>query len=87
MRRNLSGVFWMSLHKGRFQDFQLGQESSQPKLEPLLVTTQEATRLLSISSRHLFDLVRRKEITCVKSGHLNLYPLQALRDWINSKIS
>jgi len=77
----------MSFQQGRFQDSQSGPESSQPKLEPLLVTTQEAARLLSISSRHLFDLVKRKEITCLKSGHLNLYPLESLRHWIKSKVS
>jgi excisionase family DNA binding protein len=75
----------MSLHEGRFHDSQSG--FGQPKLEPLLVTTQEAARLLAISPRHLFDLVKRKEITCLKSGHLNLYPLEALRSWIKSKTS
>jgi excisionase family DNA binding protein len=77
----------MSHQKERFQDSQSGQEFRKPELEPLLVNHQEAARLLSISPRHLFDLVQRKEITCIKSGHLNLYPLDALRHWIKSKIS
>ena len=77
----------MSLQKGRIQDSQSGPEFRKPELEPLLVNNQEAARLLSISTRHLFDLVQRKEITCIKSGHLNLYPLETLRNWIKSKIS
>ncbi len=77
----------MGLQNGQYQDSQSGPEYSKSKLEPLLVTTQEAARLLSISPRHLFDLVKRKEITCIKSGHLNLYPLESLRHWIKSKVS
>jgi excisionase family DNA binding protein len=53
----------------------------------LLFTNQEAAELLSVSPRHLFDLVRRGEIKSIKSGNRNLFPKESLIGWIESKLS
>ena len=53
----------------------------------LLFTNQEAAELLSVSPRHLFDLVRRGEINSIKSGNRNLFPKESLTGWIESKLS
>jgi excisionase family DNA binding protein len=53
----------------------------------LLFTNQEAAELLSVSPRHLFDLVKRGEIKSIKSGNRNLFPKESLIGWIESKLS
>lgn len=52
----------------------------------LLVCNQVAAEMLSISERHLFDLVLRGEIKVVKSGRKNLFSIQSLTRWIDSKL-
>ena len=48
-------------------------------IEPLLVNSRTAAKLLSISERKLFDLRKGNVIPSTKVGGKVLYPLEGLR--------
>ena len=55
------------------------------KLEKLTVRTREAAQMLSVSERHLADLIRRGEIPRVKSGSANLIMVDDIRAWLEKR--
>lgn len=58
-------------------------EITQPTT--LLVTPREASRLLSVSERTLYALVRRGELAAVRIGPRGIrYDVDDLRNWIRA---
>lgn len=51
-------------------------------VEPLLVDTIEAARLLAISPRKLWELTKRGEIRCKRIGRRVLYSREALQEFV-----
>ena len=50
--------------------------------EPLLLTSRQAAKALSICERTLFTLTKSGAIPCVRVGRLVRYAPSALQDWI-----
>lgn len=52
--------------------------------DKMLLSMDEACRLLGLRKSTLYSLCMRKEIPCVKIGKLNRFRPQALTKWIES---
>jgi excisionase family DNA binding protein len=52
---------------------------------PLLVNAREASRLLAISPRKLWELTNRGEIPCVRFGGAVRYRPQSLTAWVSRR--
>ena len=55
------------------------------KLEKLTVRTREAAQMLSVSERHLADLIKRGEFPRIKSGSANLIMVDDIRAWLEKR--
>ena len=51
----------------------------------LLVKEREAARMLSISSRKLWELNKRDEIPCIRADRAKMYDVRDLVAWITGK--
>ena len=60
---------------------------SPPITEKLAVSKKEASQLLSISERHLDNLVKQGKIVARKSGVRVLFPMESLRNYLNATTS
>jgi excisionase family DNA binding protein len=56
-------------------------------VEPLLLTTREATKALALSDRTIRDLIKRGELRCIRQGRAVRFDPSDLRDWIERKKS
>lgn len=54
-------------------------------MEPILVNSREAAKMLGISERKLFDLTKRGEIPSVKTGKSVRYRPESLRQWAETR--
>ncbi len=52
---------------------------------PLLLTTEEAARQLSISRSSLYELLLTGQVVSIKIGRSRRVPLDALTDYIDRK--
>ena len=55
-----------------------------PITEKLAVSKKEASQLLSISERHLDNLVKQGKIVARKSGVRVLFSMETLRNYLNA---
>ena len=53
-------------------------------IEPLLLSSSEAAKALSISERSLWTLTKTEQIPCIKLGRSIRYSVDSLKDWINT---
>ena len=60
------------------------KETLEKQLEPLAVNSKDAARMLSISERTLFKLTKEGKITCRKVGWRSLYPVAALKAFLET---
>lgn len=51
-------------------------------MEKIAVRTKEAAQLLSISQRHLADLIKKGEFPRIKSGTANLILVDDIKAWV-----
>jgi excisionase family DNA binding protein len=51
-------------------------------IEKLLVSVEEAARILSLGRNKMFDLVREGDIESLKVGRRRLIPREALSDFV-----
>lgn len=58
---------------------------SRRLLDQLLVTEQEAARLLGVCGKTIYELRKRGELEFVPVGRGIRYEVQSLRDWIARK--
>jgi excisionase family DNA binding protein len=58
----------------------------QPTVEPLLVTVEEAARLLHVGRSMIYELMNRGEIPSLRIGSARRIPVGALRAWIATRI-
>jgi excisionase family DNA binding protein len=56
-----------------------------PPRSPILVDSREASRMLSISPRKLWDLTFHREIPSLKIGRLVRYRLSDLHAWAEKR--
>jgi len=61
--------------------------NNQTTIEPLLVSSRQAARSLSISERSLFSLAERGELHKIHVGRAVRYSLDDLKNWIAKKSS
>lgn len=54
-------------------------------MEKLTVRTREAAQMLSVSERHLADLIKRGEFPRIKSGSANLIMVDDIRAWLEKR--
>jgi excisionase family DNA binding protein len=63
----------------------MSQKTEQTTVEPLLLTSRQAARILSLSERTLFSLVKSGRIPVVQIGERGIrYDPCDLRRWIES---
>ncbi len=51
---------------------------------PLLITREEAARLLTISERKLWELTSARKVPCIRFGRAVRYDARDLRQWVES---
>ena len=56
-----------------------------PTPEPLALRPKDAAKALGIGQRKLWELTRAGVIPSVKAGTCTLYPIDALRAWLNEQ--
>ncbi len=61
--------------------------SKQTTIEPLLLSSREAAKALSISERTLFALAERGELHKIHVGRAVRYSVNDLKSWIEKKSS
>jgi len=61
--------------------------NSQTTIEPLLLSSREAAKSLSISERTLFALAERGELRKIHVGRAVRYSVDDLKSWIAKKSS
>jgi excisionase family DNA binding protein len=54
-------------------------------IEPLQISVREASKILGISQRTLWNIVKTGDIAVNRIGHRVLFPLQELRRYVNEK--
>lgn len=54
-------------------------------MEKIAVRTKEAAQMLSVSERHLADLIKRGEFPRIKSGTANLIMVDDIRAWLERR--
>ena len=52
---------------------------------PLLITREEAARLLTISERKLWELTNARKVPCIRFGRAVRYDAGDLREWVESQ--
>lgn len=57
-------------------------QNTKDRAEKLLLSSQEAARVLGISTRHLYVLRMERGLPHVRLGEKLAYPVDALREWI-----
>jgi excisionase family DNA binding protein len=60
------------------------QTKSETTMEPMLLLTRQAAKLLNISERTLWTLTNEGKIPCVRVGRSVRYDPNDLRAWIAS---
>ncbi len=55
---------------------------SAEEIPPILFTTEEAARLLSVGKCRVYDLIRQRELRSVKVGASRRISAKALRDYV-----
>ena len=58
-------------------------ESTSDK--PLLITSEQAARLLTISKRKLWELTNARKVPCVRFGRAVRYDAKDLREWLETQ--
>jgi excisionase family DNA binding protein len=56
--------------------------NDKASISPLLLTAKEASAVLSISERKLWELTNRREVPCIRIGRAVRYSLADLSKWI-----
>lgn len=72
------------MHQARATHVSENHNSSQipfGQLEPLLLSVDEAARLLNVASRTVWTLTKSGTLPHVRIGRRVLYPVDALRRW------
>jgi excisionase family DNA binding protein len=64
----------------------LGALTTGPSPEPLLVSIEEAARMLGISHRMTIKLLDSKELRGLKVGRRRMVPVQAIHEFIAERI-
>lgn len=57
-----------------------------PAPAPLLVNSRDAARLLAISPRTLFALVKSGQVPVVRVGRRVLFSVEALQRWVRARL-
>ena len=52
---------------------------------PLLITSEEAARLLTISERKLWELTNARKVPCIRFGRAVRYDPRDLREWLETQ--
>jgi excisionase family DNA binding protein len=61
------------------------QQRTEPTIEPMLLTSRQAARLLAISERTLYTFTKAGAIPVVRIGRAVRYGTDDLREWIRSR--
>ena len=64
--------------------FLFGEKERQMDGEKLTYSVKEASRLLGVSSNHLYEMARQKQIPVLKLGKRLLIPRKALNEFLES---
>jgi excisionase family DNA binding protein len=84
----IEGTEHMCYYQPKPQENAMNEPSTvgQPTIEPLLVTVEEAARLLHIGRSMIYELMNRGEIPSLRIGSARRIPVGALRAWIAARI-
>ncbi|MDP6557949.1 MAG: helix-turn-helix domain-containing protein [Pirellulaceae bacterium] len=52
---------------------------------PMLITREEAARLLTISERKLWELTNARQVPCVRIGRAVRFVARDLREWVEDQ--
>ncbi|WP_408846928.1 helix-turn-helix domain-containing protein [Acidocella facilis] len=55
----------------------------QPSLSPMLVTVQDAGRLLGFSRSRIYEAIKQGEVVAVKAGRRTLLTIESIRGLVD----